>query len=74
MNYPIQHDCAIEFKNSIIKLYDKMPKSWRIICLLHDEIALQMPSGDVQEAKELLEKSMVKGMKINYLIVFVLRT
>lgn len=64
MNYPIQHGCAVGFKNSIIKLYDSMPKSWRIICLLHDEIALQVPSSDVQEAKELLEKSMIEGMKI----------
>lgn len=27
INYPIQHGCAVGFKNSIIKLYDSMPKS-----------------------------------------------
>jgi DNA polymerase I-like protein with 3'-5' exonuclease and polymerase domains len=63
MNYPIQHGCAVGFKGSIVRLYESMPKSWRIICLLHDEIALQVPSNDVEQARTLLEKSMVEGMK-----------
>jgi DNA polymerase I-like protein with 3'-5' exonuclease and polymerase domains len=63
MNYPIQHGCAVGFKGSIVRLYESMPKTWRIICLLHDEIALQVPSGDVEQARTLLEKSMVEGMK-----------
>ena len=36
---------------------------WKLVAVVHDEIVLEVPEKEVEEAKEVLCNSMVEGMK-----------
>lgn len=63
LNIPIQSSSAEGMKEALIYLYQNKPKDWFICNCIHDQIYLEVPSKEIEEAKKLLEKSMILGMK-----------
>ncbi|WLP64231.1 DNA polymerase [Bacillus thuringiensis] len=63
LNLPIQSSSAEGMKEALIYLYQNKPKNWFICNCIHDQIYLEVPSKEIEEAKELLEKSMILGME-----------
>lgn len=63
LNYPIQGTAADGFKEALIRVNKELKESWKICAVVHDEIVLEVPEYDVQEAKEILEQCMINGMK-----------
>ncbi|HDR7900615.1 TPA: hypothetical protein QCY39_001580 [Bacillus cereus] len=63
LNLPIQSSSAEGMKEALIYLYQNKPKNWFICNCIHDQIYLEVPNKDIEEAKELLEQSMILGME-----------
>lgn len=63
INYPIQSGGAIGLKKSIVELTKNLKPTWEVVNLIHDEIIMEVPIDDIEEAKSILVSSMVKGMK-----------
>lgn len=62
-NYPIQGTAAEGFKESLSILMNKKKKSWKLVAVVHDEIVLEVPKADKDEAIIILKKSMKEGMQ-----------
>lgn len=63
LNLPIQGSAAEGLKEALALLVEKMKDSWRLVAVVHDEILLEVPEGETEEAKDILESCMVEGMK-----------
>lgn len=63
INYPIQSSGAIGLKKSIVELTKNLKSTWEVVNIIHDEIIMEVPIDDVEEAESILVSSMVKGMK-----------
>lgn len=63
LNLPIQSSSAEGMKEALIYLYQNKPKNWFICNCIHDQIYPEVPNKDIEEAKELLEQSMILGME-----------
>ena len=62
-NYPIQGSAADGLKEALILMNEQLRSNWRICAIIHDEIVLEIPEQDAEEAKEVLEFCMITGMK-----------
>lgn len=63
LNLPIQGSAAEGLKEALALLVERIKKSWRLVAVLHDEILLEVPEDEAEEAKIILESCMVGGMR-----------
>lgn len=63
LNMPIQGSAAEGLKEALALLITRIRPLWKLVAVVHDEIVLEVPEKEVEEAKEVLCKSMVEGMK-----------
>lgn len=63
LNYPIQGSAADGLKEALILLNEQLRSNWRICAIIHDEVVLEIPEQEADEAKEVLETCMITGMK-----------
>lgn len=61
-NYPIQGTGAEGMKNALALLLERKPTEWKLIAAIHDEIVLEVPIGQAELAKEVLQNAMQEGM------------
>ncbi len=66
LNHPIQGGAAEAMLCGMIHTYNNLPDGCKMIASVHDEIILECPYEQVEEAKEVLERCMTEG----YLNVF----
>lgn len=71
LNLPIQASAAEGFKQGLNFLIEDLMKNptWKIVNVIHDEIVLEVPKLDAEEAKSILENFMKKGMETALKIV-----
>lgn len=62
-NYEVQGTAADGLKEALARLYPQLQDSWRLCAVVHDEIVLEVPISEVDEAKEVLQNSMIDGMQ-----------
>ncbi|KAA2396102.1 hypothetical protein F2Y18_15770 [Bacillus cereus] len=62
-NYPIQGTGAEGLKESLANLPPLLSPKWKLVAAIHDEIVLQVPSGDAEQAKQALFRAMREGMQ-----------
>lgn len=62
-NYPIQGTGAEGFKESLGLLIPLIPPNLKLIAAIHDEIVIQVPEQDAEEAQKLLLEVMREGMQ-----------
>lgn len=65
LNLPIQASAAEGFKRGLNFLIEDLIKNptWKIVNVIHDEVVLEVPKSDAEEAKSILENCMKKGME-----------
>lgn len=63
LNLPIQGSAAEGLKEALALLVENLKDTWRLVVIVHDEILLEVPEDDAEEAKEVLENCMIIGMK-----------
>lgn len=63
LNLPIQGSAAEGLKEALALLVNSIKETWKLIAIVHDEILLEVPTDDAEEAKEVLENCMIEGMK-----------
>ncbi|NOW85880.1 DNA polymerase I-like protein with 3'-5' exonuclease and polymerase domains [Clostridium beijerinckii] len=63
LNLPIQGSAAEGLKEALALLTDSIKDSWKLVAVVHDEILLEVPEEDANEAKDVLEKCMISGME-----------
>lgn len=61
-NYPIQGTSAEGLKEALYLLMQKKRKEWLLVAVVHDEVVLEVPTKDIDEAKKVLEECMIDGM------------
>ncbi len=62
LNTPVQGSAADIMKKSLSILFERIKKTeTKIIGTVHDEILLEVPESQAEEAAEILEDSMIKG-------------
>lgn len=64
LNYPIQGSCAEGLKIALGYLMQHLPPEWKIVNVVHDEILLEVPEEQCQQAEWILRGCMKKGMEI----------
>ena len=62
-NYPIQGTSAEGLKEALYLLMQKKRKEWLLVAVVHDEVVLEVPTKDIDEAKKVLEECMIDGMR-----------
>ena len=63
LNLPIQGSAAEGLKEALALLVNSIKETWKLVAIVHDEILLEVPTDDAEEAKEVLENCMIEGMK-----------
>lgn len=63
MNYGIQATASEGMKEALIRLMKNKKNTWKLKVAVHDEIVLEVPDEDVEEAKEFLKNVMIDGME-----------
>lgn len=65
LNLPIQASAAEGFKEGLKILVEELERrpSWKIVNVIHDEVLLEVDESEAEEAKEILETCMKKGME-----------
>lgn len=63
MNLPVQATAAEGLKEALGLLYQRSSDTWKLVATLHDELLMEVPETDTQEAELLLKDVMVTGMK-----------
>lgn len=63
LNLPIQGSAAEGLKEALALLVDELRETWRLVAIVHDEILLEVPEDDAEEARDILENCMIIGMK-----------
>ena len=61
MNTPIQGTAADIMKIAMIKVYKEITKrnlKSKIVLQVHDEMMLEVPTGEIEEVKEIMKNSM----------------
>jgi len=61
-NYPIQGTGAEGLKESLAILLPQLPPKWKLVAVVHDEIVLQVPQEEVDQAEKVLKDAMIQGM------------
>lgn len=64
LNYPVQGTAAEGLKLSLIILHRNLPAiNGKLVCIVHDEIVIEVPVDRVPEAQAVLKAAMVEGMR-----------
>jgi DNA polymerase-1 len=64
LNYPVQGTAAEGLKLSLIILHKNLPAiDGKLVCIVHDEIVIEVPVDRVQEGQAVLKAAMIDGMK-----------
>lgn len=65
LNLPIQASAAEGFKEGLKLLVEELERrpSWKIVNVIHDEVLLEVDESEAEEAKDILETCMKKGME-----------
>lgn len=65
LNLPIQATAAEGFKEGLKLLVEELERrpSWKIVNVIHDEVLLEVDKSEAEEAKDILETCMKKGME-----------
>ena len=65
LNLPIQASAAEGFKEGLKLLVEEFESkpSWKIINVIHDEVILEVDKSEAEQAKDILETCMKKGME-----------
>lgn len=63
LNLPIQGSAAEGLKEALALLVDNIRNTWKLVSIVHDEILLEVPESDADEARQMLEDYMIIGMK-----------
>ena len=63
LNLPIQGSAAEGLKEALALLVERLKNSWKLVAVVHDEILLEVPEYESEEAKNILESCMIEGMK-----------
>ncbi|EHK2327171.1 hypothetical protein KCK52_000973 [Clostridium perfringens] len=64
LNLPIQGSAAEGLKEALALLVNSIKETWKLVAVVHDEILLEVPEDESEEAKNVLESCMIEGMKI----------
>lgn len=62
LNYCIQTNAAIVLKSVIIELDNRLPSDAKIVCLIHDEIILEVNAQNYQECIEIVKGTMENAL------------
>lgn len=62
LNFVIQSSAAIILKSVMATLFDVMPEGCRILYVVHDEVAVEVPQEKVEEVKKMLETTMAEAL------------
>lgn len=62
-NLPIQASAAEGLKEGLALLITQLKSQWKLVNVVHDEVILEVPEENVEEAKIVLEDCMIEGMK-----------
>lgn len=65
LNLPIQASAAEGFKEGLKILVEELESrpSWKIVNVIHDEVILEIDKSEAEQAKDILETCMKKGME-----------
>lgn len=65
LNWPVQATAAEGFKEGLKLLVEELERrpNWKIVNVIHDEVLLEFDESEAEEAKEILETCMKKGME-----------
>lgn len=64
LNYPVQGTAAEGLKHALILLHQALPSvNGKLVCIVHDEIVIEVPQDREQEAKAVLQTAMIDGMR-----------
>ncbi|OME28910.1 hypothetical protein BSK63_23660 [Paenibacillus odorifer] len=64
LNYPVQATAAEGFKETLALLMNDLPSEWLLIAAVHDELVLEVPQEQAEDAAEFLANVMKKGMSL----------
>jgi DNA polymerase I-like protein with 3'-5' exonuclease and polymerase domains len=62
-NYPVQGTGAEGLKESMGILIKGLPDDWKLCAIVHDEIVLEVPEVDAEQARSYLTACMKTGME-----------
>lgn len=62
LNYPIQATATEGLKEALFLLMKELPSKWKLAAVVHDEIVLEVPQEEGQNAAQLVERVMIQGM------------
>ncbi|SFM20459.1 DNA polymerase-1 [Salibacterium qingdaonense] len=62
-NYPIQATSTEGLKEALALFLEGRQKTWKLAAVVHDEIILEVPDTNIEEASVFLNNVMVEGMK-----------
>lgn len=65
LNLPIQASAAEGFKEGLKLLVEELERrpSWKIVNVIHDEVLLEVDESEAEQAKDILESCMRRGME-----------
>lgn len=62
LNYPVQATAAEGFKEALALLIERLPSGWLLIAAVHDELVLEVPEEQTEDAAVFLADVMTEGM------------
>lgn len=62
-NYAVQGTAAEGLKESLPLLLSRMPQHWKLCALVHDEVVLEVPETEADQACQVVQQAMVDGMQ-----------
>jgi len=63
LNYPVQGTAAEGLKEALTMLVRALPEQWKLAAVVHDEIVLDVPEVEVEDARKTLVWRMTAGME-----------
>ena len=63
LNFAIQASCAEGLKEALALIMMKKRSDWRLVNCVHDEVVIEVPYSDRNEARQFLEQQMISGME-----------
>ena len=62
LNYPVQATAAEGFKEALALLIEGLPSGWLLVAAVHDELVLEVPEEQAEDAAAFLADVMTEGM------------
>lgn len=62
-NYAVQGTAAEGLKESLPLLLARIPAHWKLCALVHDEVVLEVPASESDQASQVVRQAMVEGMQ-----------